>query len=268
MLHALLEFKRRTEYKLLNQFTGCQFVSVKELRQGILVLPGFVLQKMTGDELAYLNRWLDCLDNQLVILPSWTEINLKPLFQLPLPLSVVSMEEAIYYDDIPVSYRIEGKYKDILYETRGTIFGVQLRRDTGSGLITVVTLPLLDYKLPQLHDKFQEILQGLFKHAEKTEGKGNKVPEMFTPDEVQVYLLILLASGEDFSSGLSRKLERYFFHSISEDILVDKFEALKAAGFVENNQLTPKAVAFVKGKKLKAFIRLIRERRESTDGWE
>lgn len=268
MVQALLEFEKRTEYKVLQQFVECEFVHIGELMQGNLVIPGFVLNKMTSDEISCLNSWLDGPGNQAVILPSWIGINLAKLFHLSLSLEVLSMEEVKYFGEIPVSQRIEGKYKDKLFEAAGDIFGVRLRRDTGSGLITVVTLPLLDYKLPHLHEKFRLILQDLFMPAAKGEGKTEKTPEMFAPDDVQVHLLILFASGEDLSSWLSRKLEHYFFYKAPEDILIDKVEQLRAAGFIENDQLTPRAAAFVEDKKLKAFVRLIRERRESADGWK
>ncbi|AKC62816.1 hypothetical protein [Clostridium sporogenes] len=267
MIQILSEFERRTEYKVLKEFTTFTSVSINELNSGKLVLPGFVLRKMTGEELDKLNKWLENRNNHLIIVPSWIEIDLGKIFDSSLPLKIQSIEEIIY-DDIPVKYNVETMVKDKLFEQDGNVFGVNYRKNTGVGLVTVVTLPLLDYKLSHLQDKFKDIFNNLLSFSEVIEEEKVLNNEIIILDPVHINLVILKAAGIELGTNLKEKIFKYFYTDMSKQIVESKLNELTAGGFIIDDKLTDKADEVIKERRLKPFIDVVKRKEVSSDGWE
>lgn len=267
MIQILSEFERRTEYKVLKEFTTFKSVSINELKSGKLVIPGFVLSNITEENLEKLNKWLEDRNNHLVILPSWIEIDLGKIFNSSIPLKIQSIEEVIY-DGIPVKYNVETLVKDKLFGQGGNIFGVNYRKNTGVGLVTVVTLPLLDYKLSHLQDKFKDILNNLLSFSEVVEEEKTLNNEIIILEPVHINLIILKAAGIELGTNLKEKIFKYFYTDISKQIVESKLNGLIVGGFIIDDKLTDKAEEVIRERRLKPFIDVVKRKEVSYDGWE
>lgn len=265
MIQILSEFERRTEYKVLKLFTQCEITSVKELKSGKLIIPGFVLNKMKEEELKLLNIWLSNRSNHLIIVPAWIELDLGKLINSTVPLKVSAIEES-YYEDIPVRYKVETLAKDILFQNNN-IYGVNYRRNTGTALVTVITLPLLDYKLIHQENKFKEILNKLFSYgSESSEKSQNRVKEIIL-DPIHINLLILKAGGVDLSNNLNKKVFKYFYKNIENEILEEKLKELNIGGFIINNSLSEKSEEVIAENRLQTFIDVVRRKEANSNEW-
>lgn len=265
MIQILSEFERRTEYKILKLFAQCEITNLKDLKNGKLLIPGFVLNKMQEEELKLLNLWLSNRSNHLIIVPAWIELDLGKLINSTVPLKVLAIEES-YYEDIPVRYKIETLAKDVLFQNNN-IYGVNYRKNTGTALVTVTTLPLLDYKLIHQENKFKEVLNQLFSYGnESSEEPQDKVKEIIL-EPIHINLLILKAGGVDLSSNLNKKVFKYFYMNIENEILEEKLKELKIGGFIINNSLSEKSEEVITKNRLQTFIDVVRRKEVNSNGW-
>jgi hypothetical protein len=157
--------------------------------------------------------------------------------------------------------------KDKLFEQDGNIFGVNYRKNTGVGLVTVVTLPLLDYKLFHLQDKFKGILNNLCSFGD-VEEETVSINKDIVLDYNHINLIILKAAGIDLDINLRDTIFKYFYINISKQVIEDKLNELKAGGFILNDNLTDKANRIIKEKRLKSFIDVVNKKEMSCDGWD
>ena len=162
LIQVLEEYKNRTEYRLLNNFCIYEIVSINALKKGTIVLPGIVFNKMSESDIKTLSIWSENKSNQLILLPAWSETNLSKSINTSMDINIKKTEG--FYKDIPIGYRIEAFVKDTMFIENGKICGINYRNNLSSGLITVVTLPLLDYKLIEFQDEFKEIFISLLQN--------------------------------------------------------------------------------------------------------
>jgi len=154
ILQVLKEYGKRTEYRVLEKFVDIEEVTVNNLSEGILLVPGILLGKLDKVEIRYMSEWLSSPNNQLILTPVWKEMTLKDLFNTSIDLKVVK-DQMLVYEGIPCQFKIEGKVQERLFSNEQGNFAIHYRKDTGSGLLTVITLPLLDYKQSYKHDEFR-----------------------------------------------------------------------------------------------------------------
>lgn len=264
LIQILEEYKNRTEYKLLNNFCMYEVVSINALKKGTLVLPGIVLNKMSGYHIKTLSLWLKNKSNQLILLPAWSETNLSKSINTSVDININKTEG--FYKNIPIGYMIEAKVKDNMFIENGKVCGVNYRNNLSSGLITVVTLPLLDYKLIEFQDEFKEIFIGLLQKNDDAIEDEQKENKNFSIDEIQVFLIIMLAANVNLQSQLNLSVLKYFGVKHDEEVLKEKYIQLVKGGYINDIGITDKGLTVVKEKNLKAFIDVIKERRENENG--
>ncbi|SKB73039.1 hypothetical protein SAMN02745120_0085 [Acetoanaerobium noterae] len=267
MIYILEEFKKRTEYKILSNFISTTELSLGELGQGCLVLPGYVLNKMSKQDILRIESWLENRNNQLILLPSWIEIKLDKIFQLSVGVSITKVEQR-EYKGLPVEYKIEGHSKDVIYLMDGDVLGINIRKNTGMGVITIVTLPLLDYRLTEKVDIMQELfLKLLIPTASKPIDEKPKEKEPFQLNNVHTHLIILKAAGIQLENCIE-EVNKYFNYDVLKDELTKYTDELVQNHYIENDKLTQRAFDCIENKKLKSFIRVIKERRDKENEWE
>jgi len=264
-IQVLEEYKNRTEYRLLNNYCTCELVSIKALKKGRLVLPGIILSKMQKEELNFLNSWIDNKENQLIVLPAWNEMNLGEYCNTSVSIKIKRIDG--YYNKIPINYKIETVAKDKLFSENGKKFGINYRRNLSSGLITVVTLPLLDYKLIEFENEFKNYFNSLIQNIDYVEENIEENNNEIGIDNLHVFLLILSAAEVQLEKKIDSSIFKYFGSKFKEEILVEKYKELIAGGYINNKELTDKGMMVVEEKNLKSFIYVIKERRENEDGW-
>ncbi|MBN1048300.1 hypothetical protein FDB30_11385 [Clostridium botulinum] len=269
MIQILSEFERRTEYKILKLFAQCEIINLKNLKNGKLIIPGFVLNKMKEEELKLLNLWLSNRSNHLIIVPAWIELDIGKLINSTVPLKVLSIEES-YYEDIPVRYKIETLAKDVLFQDNN-VYGVNYRKNTGTALVTVTTLPLLDYKLIHQEKKFKEVLNELLSFGNDSSEELQEKSMGIILDSLHINLLILKAGGVDLSNNLSnnlsKKVFKYFYNNIENEILEEKLKELNQGGFIINNSLSEKSEEVITKNRLQTFIDVVRRKEMNSNGW-
>lgn len=265
LVQILDEYKNRTEYRLLRNFYDCKSVTIDVLQTGVLVLPGILLNKMNEQQLNAVNVWLEDSRNQLILTPAWIEMDLKDIFNSSIDIKIHKAE--VSFDEIPVGYAIDTLVKDIVFQQDGKCFGIHYRKNTGAGLITVVTLPLLDYKLIRFEDKFKILFDSLF-CVDNIKPEFQVGDRDLMLDDIHIYLIILSGAQVDLSQQISAKLSKYFGVTVDEANAEQKYGELINNKYVGDNGLIDKGVAIVKKRKLKAFINIVKQRGEKEDGWD
>lgn len=267
VIQILEQFKNRMEYRILGDFCDYIEVNLDALQNGILVLPGISLKKMGSDDLKKINQWIGNKDNQIILTPSWNELNLKDVFDLSIDVNIVN--ESSKFNDIPCSSYIQTTSKEKLYQNSGKVYAINHRNDISSGLITVVTLPLLDYKLIEYRDIFKDIFDKLLVvHRTVKEAKENVEENVLNIDDIHTSILILVSAGVKINPNIKCTINKYFKFLESTETILKKHKELIHHGFICNDEVSEVGVKFIKEKNLKAFINVIKERELNNDGWD
>jgi len=264
VIQILDEYKNRTEYRLLKDFYNCQVAQMNSLQTGVLVLPGILLSKLGKQQLDLLNTWLEDNKNQLILTPSWAEMNLKEILHSSVDIRISRTDDN--YEGIPIGFLIDTTVKDVVFQQNGKKFGIHYRKNTGTGLVTVVTLPLLDYKMIQLEDKLKALFNSLLL-AEDVKQESLVETKDFILDDIHIYLIILTGAGIDLSQCLSSIIHKYFGVFIDEETAKQGYQDLVANQYINENGLLSKGMTVVKERKLKSFINAVKQRGEKEDGW-
>lgn len=264
-IQLIEEYKNRTEYKFLEGFSNCKIISLKMLKQGVLVIPGILLSRMKKEEIDILNAWVEEKYNQLILTPSWSEMNLKDYFNTS--IDIIIKKTNGMFEEISIGYEIQTYVKDRLFFYNGKTYGINYRSNTTSGLITVVTIPLLDYKLIQFEDKFKELF-GLLINETNYVAENDQMQSIdIEIDETHIFIVILVASGVVVNSNMNQKVYQYFRKKIESDLLQQKYNELILNEYIEDNKLTFKGDDLIRERNLKAFINIIKEKESVDDGW-
>ncbi|UOW69061.1 hypothetical protein [Paraclostridium bifermentans] len=267
VIQILEQFKNRLEYRILKDFYNCTELKLDDLQNGIIVLPGIVLQKMSNDEIKELNQWISNKDNQLILTPSWNEINLKDIFNLSIDMNMVN--ESSIFNDIPCNSYIQTTSKEKLYQNNGKVYAINHRNDISSGLITVVTLPLLDYKLIQHKEIFKSIFDGLIVVDSMETIADKKVEESnLKIDNLHIALIILVSAGVKVNSNFKNAINKYFKYTEPDITIQEKYSELINHGYIHDNDITELGRKIIKDKNLKSFINVVKERELNDDGWD
>lgn len=267
IVQILKKYGRRTEYKVLEKFVTVQEINIDTLSEGILLLPGILLGKLEEEDLKRINQWLSIPINQLILMPAWNEVNIKRFIDMSLDLWVRKGED-LYYKGIECQYKIEGKIQKKLYTSDKGDFCIHYRRDTGSGLLTVNTLPLLDYKLSHMHEEFRQLfhacLEKIKPKEEVTQHVKKEVSEM---DEAHLQIFMLMAAGFKLEKELEIGLNTFFNKNLQRPALNDLEQDLIQQGFIDDNgEISDKGKALINKKRLKSFIKVM-EGGKKNDEW-
>jgi hypothetical protein len=240
-------------------------VNIDSLSEGILLLPGILLDKLEKKELEVLNKWLNIPDNQLILSPAWKEVSLNDYFDLSLVLKV-QREEGLKFEGVECQYKIDGKIQEKFFSNEHGNFGVHYRKDTGSGLLTVITLPLLDYKLSHKHDEFKQYFYSCISKKRPKNNRQSKEPKEFEISEEHLQLFMLFAAGVKNDNDIQEAFNQYFNKNINWESIKSLEEVLTQQGLIDSRDVSDKGKLFIKEKRLKSFIKVL-ERRESTNEW-
>lgn len=264
IIQILKEYSPRTEYKVLEKYAMVQEKNIDEISQGILLLPGILLTRLNENELQKLRDWLKAPNNQLIITPALTEYNLRDFFDISIDLLL--LKEEVDYEGIQCDYRIEGRVQNKIFTSEKGDFGIHYRKDTGSGLITIITLPLLDYKLSHKHDKFKEYFnvcireETLKKETQEIHQSTNIIQE----DHIQV--LMLIAAGYILGEEMAERFNQYFNKKLDNNFLKAIEAELEEKSLINQGQVTSKGKELINERRLNPFVKVLEGGRRK-DGW-
>jgi len=265
MVQIIKEFSNRTEYKVLRKYIDIKEVSVEELTKGILIVPGIVLLKMNLLQIKKLNTWLENSSNQLILLPNWMEVDLSKIFDTSIKIQI-EKKNTVYAGDINCNYLVNGKFQDVFFYNDSGNLGVNYRNNTSSGIITIITLPLLDYKLSMNHDVFRDMLFNCFIKATDSLSIDIQENDEFVLGREHEYVLIFLDSGYGLKKENSKLVKQYFGVEVSENQFEKIVKDLREDEYIIEQNISDKGRELISNKKLRAFVKFLRGRKEK-DEW-
>lgn len=263
-LQIIEQFSKRTEYKMLREWVTVTERNISEFIAGICVIPAIVLLKLSESDLQRLNEWWKQWGNQLIVLPPFHKIDVGELLQLNV---VIAIEEIVEerFKDLPVVEVIKSNSQSIWELDNGDKTAVDIFEHTGSGCVTLTTIPLLDYRLSAK----QEVCKTFFLELINTTGNDKTIisQESFSLQPVHEYILILASANVLDSANLSDQLNKFFKHSILQSKAIELFQNLVDEQYLESSgELTDIGKGIITKKSYQVFAREIRKWRHDDDG--
>jgi hypothetical protein len=266
-LQIVKSFARRTEYKVLREWFEVEEKEMSELQPGICVIPGIVLLKMSDAERIRLIEWARIWGNQVMVSPPFHHVDISSLLQMNDSLFIKEIDECTY-EGIPVHEEIVSNLTPKIRLPAGKVIAVDFYYDTGSGCITVTTLPLLDYRLLQQGEACRQLFQSLIINRETTAQEEAVEQNVMIIEPIHQYLLLLAAAGTIDCQQLVQLIQNYFFISVDEKKVENAFIQLQHTNYIHlDGTITATGIQYISEKGLHAFVREIKKRRQNDGEW-
>ena len=253
-VQILKPFAHRTEYKVMREWMPIREVYLTELNEGTCVIPAVVLSKLSLPECAILVNWAKQWGNQLLIFPPFHSVDLKARLRLVADLTVNRVAENLY-EGLPVNEIFLTNLQPKLYLASGKTIALDISYHSGSGLVTISTLPLLDYRLLAYEEKCQEIFQQLLFVHDNREDHTDKHQE-FELTPLHVHLIILAAAGITSMHIICAHLKIYFNTSTDEEMIKLVQEQLRNENYLAlDGNISFKGQQFIEQSGYRAFVK-------------
>jgi hypothetical protein len=250
---------------MLKDWVNVEERNIDELMNGVCVVPSIILLRLSEIELQTLNRWWKQWGNQLIVSPPFHQIDIISLLKLNVDVSITAMESQLF-NNLSVIESIKTNSKSKWQLTDGEIIAVDHYEHSGSGCVTLTTVPLLNYRLLSQ----QEVCKKLFLELinEKANEGTDTVQEVFTMNPVHENILILAAAKVLDSTELAKQLSQYFNKQLNQNKATKLFHQLIHEKFLESSgalSVTGKEHINLKG--YRAFVREIKRWRRDDGEW-
>lgn len=265
-IQIIKQFTKRTEYKMLKSWISVNERNVDELESGVCVIPAIILLRLSDIELQLLNKWWRQWGNQLIVSPPFHQMDVDALLQLTIDLSVQAIENQSF-NSLPVMESIKTNSKSKWQLAGSEIVAVDHYEHSGSGCVTLTTIPLLDYRFLSQ----QEVCKKLFLELinEKASQQTVAVQELFTLKPVHEYILILAAANVLDPTKLSVQLSQYFKEEMLQNKAYELFQQLTNENLLETTgALTDTGEKHINLKGYGAFVREIKRWRRDDGEWK
>jgi hypothetical protein len=264
-IQIIKQFSKRTEYKMLRDWISVDERSIDELMTGVCVIPAIILLKLSEIELKSINIWWRQWGNQLIVFPPFHQIDVVTILQLNAGLSIQAIETQ-KYNSLPVIESIKTNSISKWQLTDGGTVAVDLYEHSGSGRITITTIPLLDYRLLSKGQVSKRLFLELINEMASEE--TDLIQKIFTLNPNHEYILILASANVLDSAKLSNQLNYYFNTKISQDEATELFQQLIHEKFLESSgSLTDIGKEHIDFKGFRAFVREIKRWRRDDGEW-
>jgi hypothetical protein len=259
------QFAKRTEYKMLKSWITVKERNVDELESGVCVIPAIILLKLSEVDLQSLNIWWRKWGSQLIVSPPFHQMDVVTLLKLNVDFSVRSIECQLF-SSLPVIESIKTNTKSKWELAKGEIVAVDHFEHSGSGCVTLTTVPILDYRLLSK----QEICKKLFLELinEKANDESAAVQESFIPSPVHEYILILASANVLEPTKISEQLSNYFSKKLFHNKALELFQQLTDQKFLgDSGEITDAGEKYIDLKGYRAFVREIKRWRRDDGAW-
>lgn len=264
-IQIIKQFSKRTEYKMLKEWLSTQERNIEELMNGICVIPAIILLKLSETDLQLLNNWWRKWGNQLIVSPPYHQIDIVTLLQLNVDLSVQAIGPQSF-NSFPVVESIKTNVKSKWELESGEVLAVDFFEHSGSGCLTLTTVPLLDYRLLSKKKNGKRLFLELIN--KKSNVESAKIQESFTLCPIHEYILLLSSANVLDTTNLSEQLNKYFEKKISNEKAVDLFQQLITQGFLrDSGEITSLGEKHIKLKGYWAFVREIKRWGYNNGAW-
>lgn len=264
-IQIVKKFSKRTEYKVLMDWINVIEKDVEELKAGVCVIPAIVLLKLSDIERRNLNIWWKQWGNQLIVSPPFHQMDIVSLLQLNTSLSVQPIQQQLYLN-IPIVEEIKTNAQSKWKLDNGQVIAIDIYDHSGSGCVTLTTIPFLDYRLLSKSEVCKQSFISLLHENSKSEVE--KIHSEFEITPVHEYILILSSANIFELERLSLQLKRYFNTELSQVRALEFCEELINNNFMQvSGYLTELGVKYINDKGYKAFVREIKRWRCDDAEW-
>mgnify|MGYP000727584781 CR=1 FL=1 len=261
------KFSGRTEYQVLKNWYETPKFSFGNLNNisGNMVIVGRLLNGLEKNQLKMLKEWIFQEGNQLLCLPSWFEISLSSLFDLKIDLNIVS-DDNLSLEDWDLSkldYKVKTNLKQGIIDKNknDSIFTVNYKRHKYSGLLTVTTLPLLDFKLLTKSEFLKAKLEQLLIVENISKKKVETKPIQTELSTISIYILLLAGAGIPLEEDLDKKLEKYLYKKFSQKEINNGENILDHRDLIKEGEITKKGKKLIKEKGYIPYIKEINKKK-------
>ncbi|WGG46473.1 hypothetical protein [Rossellomorea sp. DA94] len=265
-IQIVQKFTKRTEYKMLKSWISVDERNINELMSGICVIPAIIILKLSVVELQTLNKWWRQWGNQLIVSPPFHQMDIASLLQLNGELSVDGIETSSF-NSLPVHESIKTNNRSKWKLDSGETVAIHHNEHSGSGCVTLTTVPLLDYRLMSKQDICKNLFLELLKENKNEE--PTKIQESFILSPVHEYILIL-ASAKIFElTKVSGQLSNYFKVNISNNKTLELIQQLIDQRLLgDSGSITDEGKKYINLKGYIPFVREIKRWRRNDGAWK
>ncbi|MEK4138299.1 hypothetical protein MHB75_09300 [Kurthia sp. FSL E2-0154] len=264
-IQIVKKYTKRTEYKMLKNWINVDERHIDELTSGICVIPAIIILKLSEVELQSLNKWWRQWGNQLIVSPPFHQMDVVSLLQLKVDLSLQETE-AQSFNSLPVIESIKSNTKSKWELANGEIVAVDYFEHSGSGCVTLTTVPLFDYRLLPKQDICKKLFLELI--IDNKNDESIPVREQFIPSPVHEYILILASANVLEPSKISGQLSNFFKENLSHNEVLELLQQLIDQKLLEDSGvITDVGEKYINLKGYKAFVREIKRWRRDDGTW-
>lgn len=265
-VQILTEFAQRTEYRVLREWYEVKAADINALQSGICIIPGIVLSKAGKEQLAALVQWIKEWGNHLLLTAPWWQVTLADYLDLPAQIKIA--EKRSEYQGINAAHVLITKLPPLWQSKTGDTLAASMRYNSGSGVITFTTLPLLDYKLIAKRDICKSLLDELLSREDTIISEEPKDNAVFSQELTEEHLIVLLlaAGGVDIQKELAATVRQYATVNINGKENVLKQDLLQAGLLDAGGKATDRGVKILVERGYRSFIRELRKQGD-VDAW-
>ncbi|MDD2211691.1 MAG: hypothetical protein PHV56_01745 [Clostridia bacterium] len=266
VLQILTEFAQRTEYRVLRELYEVKPADINALQPGICLVPGIILNKAKKEQVAALVQWAKEWGNHLMLTAPWWQVKLADYLDLPTEIRIAEKKDE--YKGINVAHVLITKLTPFWQSKNGDILAVSMRYNSGSGLITFTTVPLLDYKLTAKRNICKSLLDELLSREDILIPKEPLNNNAFSQELTQQHLVVLMlaAGGVDIQNELAEAVRQYVTVNITGKENGLKQDLLRAGMLDAAGMATDKGVKILVERGYRSFVRELRKQGD-VDAW-
>jgi len=249
---------------MLQQLTDVMLVDFDSLEQGSLLIPGVVLKSLSKENTLELSKWISSRANHLILTPAWINIDLNKVLAIKPEVRI----EASSSGDTGY-YNITTSVNRIFYQEGSIKKGIRFRNNTSSCLITVTTLPVLDYRHSISEDQRRDWWKMITFNDSDSVEDFNRKPEAKDLLSVEDKMILLLFGAKiPLFNEPEKVIKKYFGTSLSAGVIKSSVIKLEKMGLVNETSLTVDGLKLIQSQNLDSFKDALIKRKENSDGWD
>lgn len=249
---------------MLRQLTEVEMVDLDNLKHGSLLIPGITLKNLSKKDNEKLSEWISSRANHLILTPAWTRMDLGKILSLKPEIKIEANEFQTNND-----YFITTSVKNSFFQEGSAVKGIRFRNNTSSCLVTITTLPVLDYRSGISAEKRIDFWQMIVSKDTDSDAdlhrvsKGNNL--LNSEDKI---ILLLFGAQIPLSAAPERVVRKYFGTIIDHEVIKSSLYKLENLGLINVTDLTADGRKLIHDQNLDSFKDVLIKRKNNSNGWD
>jgi len=249
---------------MLEELTEVTLVDFDNLKHGSLVIPGVTLKNISKEDIKKLSDWISSRANHLILTPAWTSMDITKVLTVKPEIKIEYNESQTEED-----YIITTSVKNYFFQEGSAIKGIRFRNNTSSGLYTITTLPVLDYRSGISDEKRKNFWQMIISKDTDTDEDLNLVPDANNLLNAKDKIILLLFGAQiPLSVEPEKVVRKYFGTKIDQEVIKSSIYKLENLGLINGMDLTTDGRKLVHDQNLDSFKDVLIKRKDNSDGWD